>query len=129
MIKERFSVKEFLVAIATDLTLTQPPGYLNILHLIKIYQHVKVTSVKLLKLIQSIPIRDGNPAKKIGGFGFYCIFFALRIRIPIPNLITYKFEFQNGKIYLDWQQQISTNDKTSYLHKITFTFYINLHMK
>ena len=64
MIKERFSVKEFLVAIATDLTLTQPPGYLNILHLIKIYQHVKVTSVKLLKLIQSIPIRDGNPAKK-----------------------------------------------------------------
>ena len=64
MIKERFSVKEFLVAIATDLTLTQPPGYLNILHLIKIYQHVKVTSVKLLKLIQSIPIGDGNPAKK-----------------------------------------------------------------
>ena len=28
-----------------------------------------------------------------------------------------------------WQQQISTNDKTFYLHKIIFTFYINFYMK
>ena len=33
--------------------------------------------------------------------------------------------FKIGKIYLEWQQQISTNDKTFYLHKITFTFYIH----
>ncbi len=28
--------------------------------------------------------------------------------------------FKIGKIYLEWQQQISTNDKTFYLHKIIF---------
>ena len=53
---------------------------------------------------------------------FYCIFFALRIQSPI--LITLIFEFQNRKIYFEWQQQISTNAKhfTSIKWSLHFTY-------
>ncbi len=58
--------------------------------------------------------------QKIGGFGFWILVQIFCSSDSDSNFDNKYLNFEIGKIYLEWQQQSSTNDKTFYLNKITF---------